>query len=170
MSALAIGASASARRGHKPAPALPRFRAPVVFGLFVLMFIGLALRSFYLQSVDNEFLQEQGSSRYSRQIDVPAHRGRIVDRSGDALAISTPVKSLWAFPGKVEATREQLAQLARILETTPQALAKTLDPVGDSRLSLARFRRKSPSARCGCGSRGSTISTNTAASTPVAKP
>jgi cell division protein FtsI (penicillin-binding protein 3) len=131
MSALAIGASASARRGRKPAPALPRFRAPVVFGLFVLMFVGLAARSFYLQSVDNAFLQEQGSSRYSRQIDVPAHRGRIVDRSGDALAISTPVKSLWAFPGKVEATREQLAQLASILETTPQALAKTLDPDGD---------------------------------------
>ena len=30
------------------------------------------------------FLQEQGSARYSRELELPAHRGRIVDRFGDA--------------------------------------------------------------------------------------
>ena len=130
MRTLALG-SAAARRAGKPLPELPRLRAPLVFGLFVLLFVGLAVRSVYLQGVDNEFLQEQGSSRYSREIEVPAHRGRIVDRAGEALAISTPMKSLWAFPGKVEATPGQLAELARILEMPPQALAKKLDPDGD---------------------------------------
>ena len=83
-------------------------------------------RSLYLQWIDNAFLQEQGSSRYSREIEVPAHRGRIVDRLGEPLAISTPVKSIWAFPGQVDAAPEKLALLARALETTPQALAKKL--------------------------------------------
>ena len=36
------------------------------------------------------------------------------------------VKSIWAFPGQVEATPEKLDLLARALETTPQALAKKL--------------------------------------------
>ena len=119
------------RRGAKAPAALPRFRAPVVFGLLLLLFVVLGARSVWLQVVDNEFLQEQGSSRHSREIVVPAHRGRIVDRSGEALAISMPVKSLWAFPGKMEATPDQLKRLAEVLSITPQALAKRLPADAD---------------------------------------
>jgi cell division protein FtsI (penicillin-binding protein 3) len=118
-------------RRAAPAPALPRFRAPFVYGVLLLLFAVLVARSVYLQWIDNAFLQEQGSSRYSREIDVPAHRGRILDRSGEPLAISTPVKSVWAFPGQVDATPEQLALLARALETTPRALAKKLGDGSD---------------------------------------
>ena len=126
MRAAATGAMAAGRGTANPLPALPRFRAPLVFAAIALLFVGLAVRSLYLQWIDNEFLQEQGSSRYSREIELPAHRGRIVDRFGEALAISTPVKSIWAFPAKVEATPEQLAALATLLETSPQALARKL--------------------------------------------
>ena len=114
-----------------PALELPRFRAPIVFGLLLLLFLVLLGRSLYLQWINNAFLQEQGSSRYSREIELPAHRGRIVDRAGEPLAISTPVKSIWAFSGQVDATPEKLAQLARLLETTPKALAKKLDEAND---------------------------------------
>ncbi len=116
----------AARKREAPVPELPRFRAPVVFGILLLLFAALIARSLYLQWIDNVFLQEQGSSRHSREIDVPAHRGRILDRTGEPLAISTPVKSIWAFPGQVDASPEQLALLAQALETTPRALAKKL--------------------------------------------
>jgi len=108
------GVSAAQKRAA-PVPELPRFRAPVVFGTLLLLFAVLIVRSLYLQWIDNAFLQEQGSSRYSREIDVPAHRGRIVDRMGEPLAISTPVKSIWAFPGQVEAPPEKLALLKEFL-------------------------------------------------------
>ncbi len=124
------GASATLKRGQ-PVPSLPRFRAPFVFGLLLLLFMALVARSLYLQWIDNAFLQEQGSSRHSREIEVPAHRGRIVDRSGEPLAISTPVKSIWAFPGQVETTPDKRALLALALETTPQALARKLDDGAD---------------------------------------
>jgi cell division protein FtsI (penicillin-binding protein 3) len=88
-------------------------------------------RSLYLQRIDNDFLQEQGSSRYSREIDVPAHRGRIVDRFGDPLAISTPVKAVWAWPDQVVATPDQLRALAAALEMTPAALNQKLAQGGD---------------------------------------
>jgi len=114
-----------------PAPALPRLRAPLVFGALLMLFGALLARSLYLQWIDNQFLQGQGTSRYSREIEVPAHRGRIIDRAGEPLAISTPVKSIWAFPGQVDATPGQLALLALALETTPQALAKKLDDGSD---------------------------------------
>ena len=124
------GRSAALKRAA-PAPELPRFRAPIVFGILLFLFLVLVGRSLYLQWIDNAFLQEQGSSRYSREIELPAHRGRIVDRAGEPLAISTPVKSIWAFPGQVDATPEKLAQLARVLETTPKALAKKLEDGND---------------------------------------
>jgi cell division protein FtsI (penicillin-binding protein 3) len=114
-----------------PVPVLPRFRALVVFGLLLVLFAVLVVRSLYLQWIDNAFLQEQGTSRYSRTIELAAHRGRIMDRNGDPLAISTPVKSIWAFPGDVDATPAQLQRLAVALETTPQALAKKLDGASD---------------------------------------
>ena len=94
-----------------PAPRLPPLRAPLVFGGLLLLFVLLAGRSLYLQRFDKHFLQEQGSSRYSRDLEVPAHRGRILDRLGDPLAISTPVKAIWAWPEKVEATPERLRAL-----------------------------------------------------------
>jgi cell division protein FtsI (penicillin-binding protein 3) len=124
------GGSAALKRAA-PAPELPRFRAPIVFGILLFLFLVLVGRSLYLQWIDNAFLQEQGSSRYSREIELPAHRGRIVDRAGEPLAISTPVKSIWAFPGQVDAAPEKLAQLAKVLETTPKALAKKLEDGND---------------------------------------
>ncbi|HEX4523593.1 MAG TPA: penicillin-binding transpeptidase domain-containing protein [Casimicrobiaceae bacterium] len=113
------------------APRLPRLRAPLVFGGLLLLFIGLLGRSLYLQRIDNGFLQEQGSSRYSRDIEVPAHRGRIVDRFGDPLAISTPVKAVWALPDQVDATPEQLKALAAALDLPTSSLKQKLAQGGD---------------------------------------
>jgi len=115
-------------RHTEPAPlVLPRLRSPLVFGMLALVLVGLATRSIYLGWIDNEFLQSQGSARHSRELELPAHRGRIVDRFGEALALSTPVKSLWAFPDKFVAPPEAMAELARILDTTPQKLRARLD-------------------------------------------
>ena len=127
MSRGARGAGRALRNREAAPLALPRFRSPLVFGALALLFAILLGRSLYLQWFDNEFLQGQGTARHSRELEVPAHRGRIVDRTGEALALSTPVKSLWAFPDKFDATPEQVAALAAILETTPQKISARLD-------------------------------------------
>jgi cell division protein FtsI (penicillin-binding protein 3) len=122
---------AAARKPVPPPADLPRTRALVVFGALGLLFAILIGRSLYLQWLENDFLQGQGAARFSREIEVPAHRGRILDRNGAALAISTPVKSLWAFRDRIDATPEQLSSLARILETTPRALSSRLSGDGE---------------------------------------
>jgi len=119
-------------------PALPRARAPILFGVLALLFAILVGRTFYLQWVDNDFLQERGAARFSREIELPAHRGQIVDRFGEALAISTPVKSLWTFPGQFEATPADRTALARVLETTPQRLSARISAAGEDFTVLAR--------------------------------
>lgn len=94
---------------------LPVWRARLVLALFLLGFSVVAGRSGYLQAVRTAFLQEKGEARYARVVDVPATRGRILDRNGQALAISTPVKSIWATPDALEADRPQRVALAKAL-------------------------------------------------------
>jgi cell division protein FtsI (penicillin-binding protein 3) len=105
---------------------LPVWRARVTVALLLAAFLVLAGRSVYLQSMHTEFLQGKGEARYSRVLEVPATRGRVLDRNGEALAISTPVKSIWAIPDDVSATPAQLKSLATLLSLDPRELSRKL--------------------------------------------
>src|SRR5262245_65355728 len=96
----------------------------------VLAFAGLATRSVYLQSMRTDFLQEKGDARYSRVLEIPATRGRILDRNGEALAVSTPVKSVWAIPGDFDAPGGERRKLAALLSLSRTELDKKLSDTG----------------------------------------
>ncbi|HPT51169.1 MAG TPA: penicillin-binding protein 2 [Accumulibacter sp.] len=106
---------------------LPPWRSRLMALLILGSFGALIGRAFYLQVLNNDFLQEKGESRYRRDIEISASRGRIADRHGDVLAISTPMKSIWAVPQAANLTPEQTKQLATILETDAKQLAHKLD-------------------------------------------
>lgn len=103
---------------------LPVWRARVVLTLLVAAFLMLIARSVYLQAMRTEFLQEKGEARYARVLEVPATRGRILDRNGEALAVSTPVKSIWAMPDAVATEPGVRASLARALGMAPAELER----------------------------------------------
>ncbi len=105
---------------------LPAWRSRLMALLILLSFVVLIGRAFYLQIIDTDFLQEKGESRYRRDIEISASRGRIADRHGDVLAISTPMRSIWAVPPAVQLTPEQTQQLAALLETDAQTLSRKL--------------------------------------------
>jgi cell division protein FtsI (penicillin-binding protein 3) len=96
--------------------ALPKWRSHFLFGALLTGLGGLLMRDIYLQGVHNDFLQQKGNARYSRVVEVVAHRGKITDRNGEALAISTPVESVW-FTADEDSpvTPQQAQQLAQIL-------------------------------------------------------
>ena len=106
---------------------LPTWRSRLLGLLIIGSFVVLIGRAFYLQVLNNDFLQEKGESRYRRDIEISASRGRIADRHGDVLAISTPMKSVWAVPQVARLTPEQVVQLASVLEMNPRQLAQKLD-------------------------------------------
>jgi len=83
---------------------LPVWRARFVLAGLVAAFVVTAGRSLYLQAMDTDFLQEKGEARYSRVLEVPGTRRRVLDRNGGGLAISTPVQAGWAIPGGVQAS------------------------------------------------------------------
>ena len=57
----------------------------------------------YMQIVGTDFYQEQGEKRYAHKLELPASRGRILDRNGLVLATSVPVPSVWAIPKDFDA-------------------------------------------------------------------
>lgn len=105
---------------------LPSARATVLLSLLLTWFSVLAVRALYLQVWHNDFLQQEGASRFSRIVELPAHRGMVTDRHGEPLAISTPVESVWASPADAEITPGQRRQLARLLDVEEQELKRKL--------------------------------------------
>jgi cell division protein FtsI (penicillin-binding protein 3) len=100
----------------------PVWRSQFVVAMIALGFLGLVVRAAYVQLFDNDFFQRQGAVRFERTIDLPANRGRILDRNGQILASSVPVPSIWASPEDLEADAEKLAQLAKILKMSQSDL------------------------------------------------
>jgi cell division protein FtsI (penicillin-binding protein 3) len=93
----------------------PNWRSRFLVAAVALGFAGLLLRAAQIQLVKPEFFQKEGEKRYAHSLEVPATRGRVLDRSGQLLATSVPVPSVWAIPKDLKATPEQRRQLARLL-------------------------------------------------------
>ncbi|MCU7555524.1 penicillin-binding transpeptidase domain-containing protein [Alteromonas sp. ASW11-19] len=103
-----------ARRGAKQnvTPSLVHWRFVVVLFVVILVFVVLAARAAYIQVIEPDALIEQGDSRTLRTRNMPAYRGLITDRHGAELAVSVPVRAIYADP-KVIHDRDGFAQTRR---------------------------------------------------------
>ena len=96
----------------------------VLVGIGSLVLVG---RAAYIQIVATNFYLKQGEARYAHTLEMPASRGRIVDRNGLLLATSVPTPSIWAIPKDVEADAGEKKQLAKALGMTVAELDDRLD-------------------------------------------
>jgi cell division protein FtsI (penicillin-binding protein 3) len=116
-------------RETKPGSAAVGWRVFAVLGFFSLIAAGLMGRAVYLQVLDQKFLLAQGAERHLRNVEIPAHRGMILDRNGQPLAVSTPVDSLWMNPQEFQAS--SVNALARVLGAKPSDLTRLLKASAD---------------------------------------
>ena len=110
----------------------PVWRSKFIVALIALGFVGLGARAAYVQVLDNAFFQRQGEVRFARTLELPANRGKILDRNGLILASSVPAASIWAIPEDVEQedpeVRAKLRELARLMDMPlPELTAKLAD-------------------------------------------
>ena len=127
------GAMPAVRYATSPllASRTPTWRVKFMIGGIGLGFAVLIGRAAYIQIIHTDFYLQQGANRYERRIDLPANRGRILDRHGDLLASSVPVPSFWAAPKDMDATPDQLRALARALGMPGDELKKRLASNGN---------------------------------------
>ena len=104
----------------------PVWRSKFIVACLALAFLGLVARAAYVQVIGNDFFQRQGEVRFARTLELPASRGRILDRNGLILASSVVAPSIWAIPEDVERDAEKLGKLARLLGMPLSELNKKL--------------------------------------------
>ena len=110
----------------------------VVLGFLVLGMMFLLFRALQLQVLDNGRLQAEGRARQLGAIAVKPVRGRILDRRGEVLAISTPVDSIWADPNILKPTESELKDLTEALGLLPGQIEKLLQRYSDKKFVYLR--------------------------------
>ena len=105
----------------------PVWRSQFIVAVIALGFLGLVVRAAFVQVLDNSFFKRQGAVRFVRTLDLPASRGKILDRNGLILASSVPVPSIWASPEDIDRDPSKLKELATLLGITTAELDKKLE-------------------------------------------
>jgi cell division protein FtsI (penicillin-binding protein 3) len=105
---------------------LKPMRSRVVFALLSLGFVALLCRAVWVQIFSQEFLQGEADSRFMQTQKLQATRGKILDRNGAVLASSLPAKAIAVFPAVFDADKEQVAQLAKLLNIPARELERKI--------------------------------------------
>jgi len=103
-----------------------RWRSYVLLGLLAASALALGWRAANLALRDHSFLASQGNARFSRVAAIAAHRGTIIDRYGEPLAVSTPVDSVWTNPRELALATDQIPRLATALKLDRQDLTRRI--------------------------------------------
>src|SRR4051794_13942012 len=106
----------------------------ILFAIFLL----LVARMLDLTVFNRAFLQKESDARVLRTVEAPAYRGMILDRQGNPLAISTPVKAVWINPQGFEPSQIQMSQLAKLLNTTPKNIRQQAEKIDREFVYLQR--------------------------------
>jgi cell division protein FtsI (penicillin-binding protein 3) len=101
-------------------------RIAAVAGLFFLLFaVGIA-RVVELCVVQGAELRRLAQRQHQRKVSLPPHRGSIVDRNGDVLALTVGSASIYVRPGAGVVSEKDVSRVAEILELEPQEVRRKL--------------------------------------------
>ena len=133
----------SAEPGSADTQAARSWRLILLSVLLALVASAILFKLFSLYGQDQAFLQSQGDARTLRTMLIPAHRGQITDRNGEPLAVSAPVATIWADPGKADLNHPSLGRLAQLLDLDRTELLERLNERKSRRFLYLR-RQVSP--------------------------
>lgn len=132
------------QKGRHSSPLFSTSRQRIVVSVLVLGMVVLAGRAFQLQILDRSRLQAEGAARQLRNVAVKPARGRILDRNGDVLAVSTPLDAVWAHPPTLLGAAQDWPRLAEALGVSPSQIASLLAQYEDR--EFVYLRRHLPPA------------------------
>jgi cell division protein FtsI (penicillin-binding protein 3) len=111
----------------KSASLIEKWRLYLVLFLMFLCVLAIGWQVSTLHIVDRDFLQGQGDIRTIRTVPLVANRGLILDRNGEPLAVSSPVKSIWVNPQEIGAQHSEIERLAMELGLDSDSLLALME-------------------------------------------
>jgi cell division protein FtsI/penicillin-binding protein 2 len=119
-------------------------RIGLLFAGFLLCFLVVAGRAFWLQGVQGAKLASEAAYQQTDVVTVPGLRGSVLDRFGNPLAVSEDAKTIYATPYQVKKPRQAAAKLASILDLEEDDVLESLTE--DSGFSYVARKVDLPSA------------------------
>jgi cell division protein FtsI/penicillin-binding protein 2 len=101
-------------------------RIGLLFAGFLLCFLVVIGRAFWLQGVQGGALASEAISQQTETVTVPGLRGTLLDRRGNALAASEDAATIFATPYQVKNPTRAAEKLARILDLEPSEVLESL--------------------------------------------
>src|SRR5881394_340294 len=101
-------------------------RIGLLFAGFLICFLVIAGRAFWLQGVQGAKLASEAAYQQTDVVTVPGLRGSVRDRFGNPLAVSEDAKTIYATPYQVKKPRQAAAKLAPILDLEESEVLKSL--------------------------------------------
>jgi cell division protein FtsI (penicillin-binding protein 3) len=105
-------------------------RIGLLFGAFLLCFLLVVCRAFWLQGVQGASLASQAAYQQTEVVEVPGLRGDLLDRDGNKLAASEDAATIYATPYQVKNPPRVAERLAPILEQPKGEVLEALTAEG----------------------------------------
>lgn len=93
-------------------------RIKIVLIIILILFLSIVLRVFKIQVFDYAKLKKLANNLWSRDLEVQADRGKILDRNGNVLADNVTTTSLVLIPNQIKNKKETTEKLASILNVS----------------------------------------------------
>jgi cell division protein FtsI (penicillin-binding protein 3) len=116
------------------------WRIRLVQTILAMAILAIAVQLVRVQVLQAPRLEAQARDQALHQVSEPAVRGAVLDRHGNPLAVSTPVRTVYANPGKAQAGPQQVQRLASILDVSVERVRNRLAQQG----SFTYLKRQVP--------------------------
>ncbi len=127
-----------------PAPSQSNKRRLIaMLAIVIVAFFLLAFRLVQVQIIDAPELQEMAVEQWTRDLPVPARRGKILDRNGQIVAQSGTAYQVYLRPGKIERPDDVANMMSEMLGLDRESVyTKAVDKKKDTVLLKRQISRQ----------------------------